>query len=140
MSKINVASAIRTAMRIAARDFDDSEALEVSVLFEMWQPGKDYSVNQLVKYNSQLYRVMVSVTSQAHQPPDAPGMLAVYRPLTGTSSEEGTLLNPIPFMIGMDCFSGKYYSYLSKTYLCKGDLVPCVWPPDSPGVWQWEAV
>ena len=33
----------------------------------------------------------------------------------------------------------KYYSYNGKIYLCKADLKPCVWNPDS-GIWQWEAV
>lgn len=25
-------------------------------------------------------------------------------------------------------------------YLCKGDMIPCVWEPGSAGLWQWEAV
>ena len=32
------------------------------------------------------------------------------------------------------------YRYEDKTYLCKGDMIPCVWTPGTAGLWQWEAV
>ena len=31
--------------------------------------------------------------------------------------------------------------YEGVTYLCKSDMLPCVWAPGSDGTeWQWEAV
>lgn len=66
------------------------------------------------------------------------GMLAVYRPIDQV--HEGTKEDPIPFVYGMDTEEGKYYAYEGITYLCKQDMIPCVWPPNTPGLWQWEVV
>lgn len=109
-------------------------------MYETWAAGETYSYNQPIVHNGQLYRVAQSggVTAQAHQPPDAAGMLAVYRPLN--AENQGTLEDPIPWVYGMDCHTGKYYSYNDKVYLCKGDMIPCVWEPGSAGLWQWELV
>ena len=65
-------------------------------------------------------------------------MLAVYRPID--REHAGTLADPIPWVYGMDCYSGKYYVHGGITYLCKSDMLPCVWEPGSAGLWQWEAV
>lgn len=66
------------------------------------------------------------------------GMLAVYRPLV--QGHAGTLKDPIPWASGMDVDEGKYYSFSGKTYLAKADMKPCVWPPGTSGLWQWELV
>ena len=85
-----------------------------------------------------LYRVVQAVTPQAHQPPHGEGMLAIYRPID--TAHAGTEEDPIPWVYGMDCTSGLYYSYNAAVYLCKGDMKPCVWAPGTAGLWQWEAV
>ena len=74
----------------------------------------------------------------------ATGMLAVYRPLSvdPETGEEpnGSQEHPYAFIYGMDVHSGKYYSYNNHLYLAKSDMMPCVWPPDTEGLWQWELV
>lgn len=85
-----------------------------------------------------MYRVVQAVTPQAHQEPGGEGMLAVYRPID--REHAGTLEDPIPWVYGMDCAAGLYYSHEGCMYLCKGDMKPCVWAPGSAGVWQWEPV
>ena len=52
----------------------------------------------------------------------------------------GTQSDPIPWVYGMDSYNGKYYSYEGKTYLCKSDMLPCVWASGTAGLWQWEVV
>ena len=84
------------------------------------------------------WRVIQEVDSLENQPPGAEGMLAIYRPLN--PEHAGTLDDPIPFVNGMDVYTGNYYSYEGKTYLAKADMLPCVWNPGSEGVWQWEVV
>ena len=44
--------------------------------------------------------------------------------------------------MGMDCTEGTYYSYKGKVYRVAvgGSMTPCVWPPDTGGMWQWEVV
>ena len=54
----------------------------------------------------------------------------------------GTADDPIPWVYGMDCHAGKCYRYNGKVYQVAegGDMIPCTWPPDTPGMWQWEEV
>lgn len=91
-----------------------------------------------------VYEVQQPVTAQAHQPPDAVGMSAIYRPLSvdpETGAEpDGDRNNPYAYLAGMDVRSGKYYTFEGKLYLAKADLIPCVWAPGTPGLWQWELV
>ena len=73
-------------------------------------------------------------------PPHDDGMLAIYRPIN--REHAGTADDPIPWVYGMDCYAGKHYSYNGKVYKVAegGDMTPCTWPPDSPGMWQWMEV
>ena len=45
-------------------------------------------------------------------------------------------------MSGMDCIAGKHYIHNGKVYRVAegGTMAPCTWPPDTPGMWQWEVV
>lgn len=127
----------QTAIRSIPLD-DDAGALIVAPVCPEWAAGQNYKAGDIVNRNGTAYRVVQDVLSLENQPPDADGMLAVYRPISLTSS--GTIDDPIPFENGMDVTSGTYYSYNGKVYLAKADMLPCVWPPDTPGLWQWEEV
>lgn len=126
-----------------ATTITDEQALTMASLFPVWPDGVNadgqYIENQVIQYEGQLYRIaQPTVTPQEHQKPGGEGMLAVYRPIE--LSHAGTLEDPIPWVYGMDCYSGKYYSYNSKVYKCAGDMIPCVWTPGTPDIWQWELV
>ena len=128
----------------AATDVPDETALEMPDLFRTWEEvladGKTVAENSIINDGGTLYRVVApgGVLPQAHQPPHGEGMLAVYRPID--TAHAGTLEDPIPWVYGMDCTSGLYYSYNAAVYLCKADMKPCVWAPGTAGLWQWEAV
>lgn len=126
----------------AATDIPDQQALEMPDLFKSWDEalaaGEELAANTVLNLDGQLYRVVQAVTPQAHQRPDGEGMLAIYRPINQTHA--GTAEDPVPFVYGMDTEQGKYYSYGGKVYLCNLDMQPCVWAPDTPGLWQWELV
>ena len=49
---------------------------------------------------------------------------------------------PLPWVSGMDCYEGKYYSYNGHIYRVAdgGTMAPCVWEPGTAGLWQWELV
>ena len=104
------------------------------------QSGTELAKGRVISKDGQLYRVVQTVTPQAHQEPGGEGMLAVYRPID--RKHAGTLEDPIPWVYGMDCLAGMYYSYEGAVYRVAdgGDMVPCVWAPDTPGLWQWEIV
>lgn len=125
-----------------ATDIPDEQALEMPDLFKSWdevlEAGQELAANTVLNLDGQLYRVVQAVTPQAHQRPDSEGMLAIYRPIDETHA--GTEDDPIPFVYGMDTEQGNYYSYDGKLYLCNLTMAPCVWPPDTAGLWQWTEV
>ena len=124
----------------------DTQALEMPDLFPTWEEvlaaGKLIGEGCIIKDADTLYRVVQpgGVTPIESQPPHAEGMLAVYRPIDQTHA--GTESDPIPWVYGMDCIAGTYYTYNGHKYRVAegGDMIPCVWPPDMPGLWQWVLV
>ena len=128
----------------AATDVPDETALEMPDLFKTWEEvleaGKTVAENSIINDGGTLYRGVAEggVLPQEHQPPHGEGMLAVYRPID--TAHTGTLEDPIPWVYGMDCTEGLYYSYNATVYLCKANMTPCVWAPGTAGLWQWEAV
>lgn len=126
----------------AATDIPDTIALSMPDLFLTWgealKTGTELAANVVINDGGQLYRVASAVTPLENQAPHDDGMLAVYRPID--VDHTGALEDPIPFVNGMDTSEGKYYSYNGKVYLCKSDMKPCVCPPDTAGLWQWEEV
>ncbi len=113
-------------------------------LFNAWAAGVSYETGQRIVHEGVVYGVIQPVAAQAHQPPGGAGMLAVYRPLSvdaGTGAEpDGSRDNPYAFISGMDVRGGRHYSFEGKLYLAKSDMIPCVWNPGTPGLWQWELV
>lgn len=132
------AKAIRAATQSLATSASDEVVAQTTMaIYDVWAPNTHYNYNQPLVHEGQLYRVAQAggVDSLEHQPPNAEGMLAVYRPINVTAA--GTYEDPIPFTYGMDCFKGKYYSYEEQVWLCNSDMIPCVWAP-SEDVWQWS--
>lgn len=85
---------------------------------------------------------MQEVTAIENQPPDAAGLLAVYRPLSvdpETGKEpDGSREHPFAFLYGMDVTKDSYYTYEGKLWLARADMPACVWAPGTAGLWQWE--
>ena len=134
------------AMARTMTTLSDVDALTMPDILPTWQSyldaGEQIPAGVCIMHNGQCYRQVQSaaVTPQAHQPPDAAGMLAVYRPID--REHAGTLADPIPWVYGMDCIEGQYYSYNGHIYLVDkgGTMKPCIWYPGMPDVWQWELV
>ena len=134
------------AMARTMTTITDADALTMPDILPTWQSyldaGEQIPPGVCIVHNGQCYRQSQStaVTPQAHQPPDSAGMLAVYRPIE--RQHAGTQADPIPWVSGMDCYAGKYYSYNGHIYRVAdgGTMKPCVWYPGMPDVWQWELV
>ena len=128
------------------KDMSDQLALSIPDILPTWQSyldaGEQIPAGVCLMHNGQCYRQVQSaaVTPQEHQPPGSEGMLAVYRPIE--REHAGTQADPIPWVYGMDCFEGKYYSYNGHIYRVEdgGTMKPCVWYPGMPDIWQWELV
>lgn len=134
------------AFTAAATNLSDEQALAMPDMFPLWEDvlaaGKKLSEGTILKDGDILYRVVQTggVTPQDHQPPHGEGMLAVYRQVE--NSHAGTADDPIPWVYGMDCPAGLYYTYNGHTYMVAegGDMIPCVWEPGTPGLWQWVLI
>ena len=113
-------------------------------LFVDWAAGQTYARGYRLAHKGIVYEVMQEVTAIEDQPPDAAGMLAVYRPLSvdpETGDEpDGSQEHPFAFLYGMDVENGSYYSYEGKLWLARADMPACVWTPGTEGLWQWEEV
>lgn len=134
------------AMARTMTTLSDADALTMPDILPTWQSyldaGEQIPAGVCLMHNGQCYRQVQSaaVTPQEHQPPGSEGMLAVYRPIE--REHAGTLADPIPWVYGMDCIEGQYYSYNGHIYLVGkgGTMKPCIWYPGMPDVWQWELV
>ena len=111
-------------------------------LFTDWAAGQTYAKGYRLAHKGVVYEVMQEVTAIENQPPDATGMLAVYRPLSvapETGEEpDGSREHPFAFLYGMDVTKDSYYTYEGKLWLAKADMPACVWTPGTAGLWQWE--
>ena len=111
-------------------------------LFADWAAGQTYTKGYRLAHKGIVYEVMQEVTAIENQPPDAAGLLAVYRPLSvdpETGEEpDGSREHPYAFLYGMDVTKDSYYSYEGKLWLARADMPACVWTPGTEGLWQWE--
>ena len=146
-TKVELARHIRYGLITNAEKYTDEQALKAPSLYPVWPGGVNeegkYIKDQIVfdETNETLYRIIPdTLTPIESQPPHGEGMLAVYRPIE--PGHTGTQEDPIPWVYGMDCYAGQYFSYNGKIYRVAegGDMVPCVWVPGTPGLWQWELV
>ena len=62
---------IKKGLALFGKGLPAEEALEVPMLYEEWQPGLDYKVNDIVRFGeTDLYKVLQAHKSQADWPPD----------------------------------------------------------------------
>lgn len=111
-------------------------------LFESWKAGETYSAGYRLEHKGIVYEVVQEVVSIENQPPDTPGMLAIYRPLSVDSetgeAPDGTKEHPYAYLHGMDVKKDSYYTFKEKLWLAKADMPACIWDPGTEGLWQWE--
>lgn len=137
LSSIMRSSMLQTT-EFTAEEFATFAAAE---LYPKWISDAQYKQGDRIQHNGVVYQVAQDTMSSAVYPPDAEGVLAIYRPLSvvGSPEADGSLESPYAFISGMDCEAGKYYSYNGKVYKAVQDMKPCMWEPGSAGtaaIWQ----
>lgn len=112
----------RTAVAFMAPTFTDEQALMVKELYPDWSDlpeGTYLEAGQRVRYNGNLYKVCAG---QAHDkqstwtPADAPSLFEAI-----DEAHAGTKEDPIPAVVNMQYYEGKYYSEGDTVYLCTRD-------------------
>ena len=82
------ATDFRVAVNSLIQNMTDEEAITAIVLFPIWQSGKEYNVDDRVKYNNKLYKVLQAHTSQDDWTPDV--AVSLFACLL-TDEESGTI-------------------------------------------------
>lgn len=92
LQKIGISNTEATDFRVAVdsliQNMTDEEAINAIVLFPIWQSGKEYNVDDRVKYNNKLYKVLQAHTSQDDWTPDV--AVSLFACLL-TDEENGTI-------------------------------------------------
>lgn len=70
MSLIDKARQLRTTIEELTVNLDDEKALEAVELFPAWKVGTQYQIDDRVRYDGVLYKVLQAHTSQADWTPD----------------------------------------------------------------------
>lgn len=107
----------KLARKINHIGLTDNEALTVKHLYPKWEDYIDRTLETgfIVLYDGNLWR-----TRQTHT------VLSIYPPSLDTASlyevvnkvNEGTLDDPIPYVVPMEIFEGKYYVQYDVVYKC----------------------
>ena len=64
MSVIDRARILRTYIESLSTNLTDEDAIEAVELFPQWKVDTEYTINDRVKYNGVLYKVLQTHTSQ----------------------------------------------------------------------------
>ena len=99
------------------------------------------TIGEIIKAGGLLYEIVAPHTSNAAAFPVAT-TFAYYRLVE--LAHTGAADDPIPYPeaagVVVAVQSGLYYSYKGAVYKAAADMPDCVYPPDTPGMWQWERV
>lgn len=135
MNKIQMAEQFRRAVQFFAQSLDNEGAMEIATLFDEWQVGKDYKLNEYLTYGEnkvgdpQLYQVLQAHKSQLDWKPDSTPSL--YKPIGIDESGYPEWSQPVG---AEDAYRiGDIVAYNGKLYICISDYN--VYPPD---VYGWE--
>lgn len=83
--KVEEAGAFRSQVNTLLATLDDDAAIQNIILYPIWTEGQNYNVNDRVRYNNVLYRVLQSHTSQSNWTPSTASSLFA-RVLTSENS------------------------------------------------------
>ena len=102
---------------------NDNKALIFKDMYPKWSAGIIITQKMIddgknrYSYGDKLYKCGTPHTTQADWTPDiTPAMWTVI-----DVEHTGTVDDPIPFVVNMEAFNGKYYIYADTLYLCIRD-------------------
>lgn len=103
--------------RRARTTADDQTAARAVELYSIWAADIAVEVGDRYQYDSKLYKCIQAHTTQADWTPDlTPAMWTVI-----DIEHTGTIEDPIPWAVNMECYEGKYYTWTNVMYVCIRD-------------------
>lgn len=123
MNKNKLVQSIK-AMRLTADDQTAARALD---LYPMWGADLTVSAGDRYQYEGKLYKCVQSHTTQPDWTPDVtPAMWTVI-----DVEHMGTVDDPIPWAVNMECYKDKYYTWDNVLYKCIRDSgIALAYTPD----------
>lgn len=112
--------------RIGTLTVDDTTAYRMKDFYPVFMFNTSYAVGDKFVYNGELYKVLVSHTSEAAWLPGA-GTESLYERID--EQHDGTRYDPIPYSGNMQLYVGKYYIENDIVYVCTRDTGNPVYHP-----------
>lgn len=116
---------IRKHLETAVQSLPDEKSLEVATFYPEWKVGKEYTVDQKLRYEGKLFKVITSHTSQADWAPD----VAVSLFVVIVEENPGSIDDPIPYEGNQILEEGLYYTQGGIKYLCTRDSLIALYHP-----------
>lgn len=126
------ARAIRGSMTKVTSVLTDEQAIEVKELYQLWEVGVDYAVDDVRRHDDKLFRCLQAHTSQADWTPDAVPALWVEIAAAGEYREiKENMLSTEAFALD------EIGWYQTKENLYKSLIAANVYTPDAyPAGWE----
>ena len=131
ISTVAEAEQLRQELNEIISEMTDEEAIERPILFPNWKSGKEYTVNERVRYGGRIFKVLQNHTSQNDWTPSrAPSLFAeILTSETGEPQEWQQPSSTNPYLTGDKViYNGQIYESLIDNN---------VWSPEGyPQGWQ----
>ena len=152
ISTITEAEQLRQELNEIISEMTDEEAVERPILFPNWKSGKQYTVNERVRYGGRIFKVLQNHTSQDDWTPSrAPSLFTEI--LTSEDGEPQEWQQPSstnPYLTGDKViYNGLIYESLIDNNIWRPDLYPQGWKlisepesdeptPEEPTIPDWQ--
>lgn len=116
-SRFEIIEELVTKHYNARTDIDNNEALEYMAIIYEWKEylDKELTEGMIVIYEDKPWRVRQTHTVQSIYPPSL-DTASLYEAID--KEHDGTLEDPIPYVVPMEIFEGKYYIQDNIIYKC----------------------
>jgi len=147
ISTIEEAEQLRQELNEIIGEMTDEEAVERPILFPNWKSGKEYTINERIRYGGRIFKVLQNHTSQDDWTPSrAPSLFAEI--LTSEDGEPQEWQQPSstnPYLTGDKViYEGLIYESLIDNNVWRPDLYPQGWKliseseSDEPTIPEWQ--
>jgi len=130
INSIEEAIQLRTELNEIIGEMTDEEAVERPILFPNWKSGKEYTINERIRYGGRIFKVLQNHTSQDDWTPSrTPSLFAEI--LTSEDGEPQEWQQPSstnPYLTGDKViYEGLIYESLIDNNVWRPDLYPDGW-------------
>lgn len=131
ITSIEDAAELREAIDAITDTYSDDDAIEHIILFPAWMVGRDYIVDERIRYNGKLYKVLQAHRSQADWTPDV--AMSLFVQIYDPGEEWPEWVQPVG---AQDAYAkGAKVSHNDSHWI--SDVDANVWEP---GVYGWAQV